>query len=101
MADVILRSAVGATATRTIPAARAKGAVTVWIQPRHLGLMVSSSAMRAAASSTALGSAFDGSGPPDAPSGALLFMSSRITYGSVSYSPVVALGVDAGGPAGG
>ena len=52
MADVILRSGVGATATRTIPAARANGAVTVWIHPRHLGLIVSSSAMRAAASST-------------------------------------------------
>src|SRR6476620_8433892 len=98
MADVTLRSAVGATAIRTIPAARATGAVTVWIQPRHFGLRVSSSAMRAAASSTAVGSAFEGYGAPDPPSGALLFMSSRITYGSVSYSPVMRVFGDADGP---
>jgi hypothetical protein len=38
-----------------MPAARASGAVTVWIQPRHFGLIISSSASLAAASSTALG----------------------------------------------
>ena len=67
--DLAVRS--GCQNDQDVPAARASGAVTVWIQPRHLGLIISSSAMRTAAPSTALGC---GPGAPALPSGALLFM---------------------------
>ena len=50
--------------TRTMPAARASGAATVWIQPRHLGLIIRSSASRTAASSTGLALSAPGARPP-------------------------------------
>ena len=82
----------GCQDTSTMPAARASGAVTVWIQPRHLGLIVSSSAMRTAASSTGLGPVLRGARP--ARRGVALH-ASRITYGPVSYFRVTSMRVAA------